>query len=845
MVEGTLGSYFSLRVVNVDPASIVVGGLAALPSPIQTTTGGVTETLEGLRLVVDGTVTEAPSVLSDGLGVTVDDGSGPIRVVVGPLALATRSIATGDHLVAIGPLGQRDSSGTGLSGYRLHATLDGELIVVPPPTPTPTPAPSPTPVPPPTASPTASPTPTPTPSATATPGPSATGTPSPTPVPSATTTIATARSSAVGARVTVAGIVTAPAGRLGTPPLIAIQDATAGIVVRLADTSPRPSIGDRVELAGSLADPYGQLEIRGLSSFRILGTGSVPAAVVVDGRSLGEGVEGRIVTVEGVAEAKPTKATSGDFTVVVTTAHGSVRVAADASAGVPPTAISKGDRLRLTGIAGQRATRKGALDGYRVWLRGPSDLVRLGGGTTSSPGPSASPSGTGSAIRSIAAAILAGKGDVTVEGSVTTTSTLLDATKRRIVVQDRTAAIEVLLPVGTAAPAIGSRIRVTGEVGRAYGAPRIRAATVRRLGTAAIAPLELRAAPGAAHEWRLVRIRGDVVEVHRSGDRWTAELLVGGVHIPVDGLAGAGIPSAALASGRTATVTGIVRRPYPSATDRRYSVVPRSPADLVLGGSADDRGGSSGTVHGTGSGGGSPSSAAPGLSAGGPGTAARDVDVADLAAHVGQVVRVGGLVEDVHDEGFDLDDGTAIGAIRLRGPAIELAGSLVVGDALSATGTVERDAVSGSLTVVVDDPAGIVLVGDLAPDGSLSSDGGDPSASGGPAIGEGPAGAASNDTNGPALSAAMTGLAVPEVGALGIVLLGIASLAVTLLRRRRMRRDLASRISARLAAIVGGPPAPALALTGGTTGVMASRLDGDVRTGSGTASAPVPEAPQR
>ncbi|TMF36232.1 MAG: hypothetical protein E6I26_08510, partial [Chloroflexi bacterium] len=69
---------------------------------------------------------------------------------------------------------------------------------------------------------------------------------------------------------------------------------------------------------------------------------------------------------------------------------------------------------------------------------------------------------------------------------------------------------------------------MTGDVGRAYGAPRIKASQIARLGRGSVGVLELRTAPMASHEWRLVRVRGDVVDVHRSGDRWQAELLVSG-----------------------------------------------------------------------------------------------------------------------------------------------------------------------------------------------------------------------------------------------------------------------------------------------------------------------------
>jgi hypothetical protein len=46
-VTGPVGSYFSLRVMNVEAASIVELGASALPVPIRTGTGAATETVEG------------------------------------------------------------------------------------------------------------------------------------------------------------------------------------------------------------------------------------------------------------------------------------------------------------------------------------------------------------------------------------------------------------------------------------------------------------------------------------------------------------------------------------------------------------------------------------------------------------------------------------------------------------------------------------------------------------------------------------------------------------------------------------------------------------------------------
>ena len=96
-----------------------------LPGAVATSTGAASEPVEGLRLELAGTVTEAPSALADGLGITIDDGTGPVRVIAGPEALGVLDPARGDLVAARGPLGQRDSTGSGATGYRLHATLAG------------------------------------------------------------------------------------------------------------------------------------------------------------------------------------------------------------------------------------------------------------------------------------------------------------------------------------------------------------------------------------------------------------------------------------------------------------------------------------------------------------------------------------------------------------------------------------------------------------------------------------------------------------------------------------------------------------------------------------------------
>ena len=460
-ITGTVDTRYAQRTLRAAAADIVAEGASALPAAFPVVTGAAGEPVEGLRVTLAGTVGEAPSALSDGLGLLVDDGTGPVRVIVTPAALAGANPRTGDVITATGPLGQRDSSGTGLAGYRLFATLPGELVVEPPPSPsppaspspsstpsatrtpepiatpspsatprstpapTPTPDPSPSPAPTPTATPTATPTPaptpTPSPSPSPTPSPSASASPSPTPSASALT-VAAARLVPEGRAAIVRGVVVAEAGRLGTPPLFAVGDASAGLPVRLAGGQVAPPRGTTVVLRGVIAAPYGQTELRlAAGGLTIIGSGSLPAPLNLVPGSAGEANEGRLARTSGTVTAGATRATSGDIAFTMQGSDGvPLRILADASAGLDTSSLRKGTALALTGIVGQRASRKGALDGYRLWVRDRADVTRTPA-VSPSPSASASPAATSATVPLLAIAVarLREGRRVTVEGTVT------------------------------------------------------------------------------------------------------------------------------------------------------------------------------------------------------------------------------------------------------------------------------------------------------------------------------------------------------------------------------------------------------------------------------------------
>jgi hypothetical protein len=773
-VGGTVGSRFAQRTLRASESAVERGANPGIPVAQPIATGDALEPNEGRRVAVTGVVSGPFDALSDGLGINVDDGSGSVRAVVGVDALGAGTIESGMIATVVGPLGQRDSSGTGSAGYRIYATLPGDLSLT---APTPTPSPMPTPTPSPTPTPTPSPMPTPTP----TPAPSATPDPG--------MTLASVRALPMGTRVTVTGVVTAEAGRLGTPALLAIGDATGGIAVRLpSDTAPL-SRGTLLRVEGTLSAPYGQLEIRTLAGgIASLGLGALPGVLPVGSVGLGESVEGRLVSAVGALNAKPRRSSGGDLTITLERDGASpVKVIADSSSLIAQSAFTVGTSYQVVGVVGQRASKKDAPDGYRICLRDSADLVAGGSGLptpTAGPLTPADPDTVGPTTRAvpIAEALGTSDRDVAIEAVVTAPATLLDISARRIVVQDASAAIELLVPVGIDAPPVGTTIQADGRVGVAYGAPRFRATNLARVGPGrAPAPIVLRAQPGEANEWRLVAVTGRIERVAKLGDRWRAELSVGSQKVPIVGQPGSAIAAGSLVEGRIATIVGIVRRPFPTASDRRFSILPRSRADVRL----EDGVLAGRTVRGTNQGGAGPAGSSIGSTATTP---PADADLLDLGGLVGRTVRVGGLVTDLRADGVMLDDGTTIGRIVLRAGAFDLLPLLEPDDAINAVGRVE--ALDDGFAVVVDDPGGISQAGDPTA--------AEPSAP--PVVG------ASIDPAMPPIEAGVGGSASAGTGALGVAtltLLSALSLAITLTRRWYLRRRLAGRIAVRLAELDG------------------------------------------
>jgi hypothetical protein len=249
----------------------------------------------------------------------------------------------------------------------------------------------------------------------------------------------------------------------------------------------------------------------------------------------------------------------------------------------------------------------------------------------------------------------------------------------------------------------------------------------------------------------------------------------------VHGQAGAGIPSTAILVGRRITVVGIVKRPYPTASDRRFAVLPRRGADVSIGPAGN--GAPSGSVA-------SATLGPPSSTAGGRAIdVTPDTDLAALGDHVGQRVRVGGLIARLAGDGFDLDDGTALAQVELRGGMAELLPYLRNGEAVAATGTVEL--IDGSPVVVVDDEGALVRVGSLGQALPIGAHGPDAGAS------ASPSGGAAELSAG----AGAFGSGLAPTSLLAMAVLTLLSVLVTVLRRRLLRRSLRIALVDRLASL--------------------------------------------
>jgi len=361
-VTGTLDDRYAQRTIRASADSISILGVGTAPLPADAETGSIGESDEGSLVELTGHITSLATTLSSGIAWDLDDGTGPIRVLVGiATGIDTSPWARGTGVTLIGVVGQRDSTGTGMSGFRVQPRDPADILAVEPaatPSPTPTPAPTPTATPMPTTTPTAS----------------RTAAASATPLPGAPlVTVREARSAATGVRLRIRGVVTAQSGLLEAGSAV-VQDSTAAILVRIGDDMGKLALGQYAELEGTRSTKAGMLTLRITKTPERLGSQADPESLRKATGGFGESEEARLVIARGVVSSPVSRPHGGSVSFAIDDGSGPLRVTISSQAGIATRSVVRGAWLELRGVLGQQTTGNAPLAGYRLWPRTRADL---------------------------------------------------------------------------------------------------------------------------------------------------------------------------------------------------------------------------------------------------------------------------------------------------------------------------------------------------------------------------------------------------------------------------------------------------------------------------------------
>ncbi len=83
LVTGQLDTRYGQRTLRASGAAVTIVGPGGTWNPLPTTTGAVGEEIEARLVAISGLVSSSATTLSTGIAYDLDDGSGPIRVLVG------------------------------------------------------------------------------------------------------------------------------------------------------------------------------------------------------------------------------------------------------------------------------------------------------------------------------------------------------------------------------------------------------------------------------------------------------------------------------------------------------------------------------------------------------------------------------------------------------------------------------------------------------------------------------------------------------------------------------------------------------------------------------------------
>ena len=346
-VSGTLDDRYAQRTIRSSADGVLVLGTGAEPTAATASTGSIGELLEGELVEVAGALQGGATVLSGARAFDLDDGSGAIRIYVGDATgLDTAGWTSGLQIRVRGVVGQRDSSGTGTSGYRVMPRDQADLLVQGTPTPAPTSSPS------------------------ASPSASASASPAAQPL----LTIAQARVAGKNDLVRVRGVVTLPTG-LMDPGSAALQDDTGAIFLRPSDEAGSLSVGQQVELIGTRSSWTGMESIRLSVPPTVIGSGPLPEPIDRATGEVGEAEEALLIRVQGELTSGPQRTSAQNLIFDLDDGSGPLRVYISPRSGIDVSGIAPGTQLVITGVLLQETTGQQPLRGYRLWPAAPSDVT--------------------------------------------------------------------------------------------------------------------------------------------------------------------------------------------------------------------------------------------------------------------------------------------------------------------------------------------------------------------------------------------------------------------------------------------------------------------------------------
>ncbi len=420
-VAGTTDSRYGQATIRVaDPGQLVAVEGPTPPSPVVLATGEAGEGAEGLLVATGGTVTAAPQTLSDGFAVTVDDGSGALRVVAGAASGISRdALRRGATVELTGVLGQHASSGSA-GGYRLYLRDPADVVAA-------APAPS--------------------------PSPSA---PAVSPIGSL---VHLGQQAVIEGAVTSSGLLWGADGRRFT-----LQDASGAILVRVPIGVRPPAVGRVVRVGGTVGHYLGAPEFAADGAPVASPAVAVPVVHPIGHAPLATALRWRLVVAVGtVIELRRSGASWRGQLRLGDGSH--LPIGAGVAAGVVATRVAVGSRVAITGIVRPPATGSSDPQLYEM-VRGPADVVVLRRPTPAAGGGAGAPlSGTPPPDDPLDVDLA----DLThLMGRVVRVGGVIVADDaHRLILDDGTAQAVVRLPAASTAPAVltpGTAVTLVGKV---------------------------------------------------------------------------------------------------------------------------------------------------------------------------------------------------------------------------------------------------------------------------------------------------------------------------------------------------------------------------------------------